>query len=54
MANIIRNFINRLHVKTNCIFGKLLNINQEILFVSSLVIIAFYNQTVSEITIGNP
>ena len=40
IANIIRNFINRLGVRNNCIFGGLLKADQKILFISTLVMIA--------------
>lgn len=41
MANIIiRNFINRLGVRNNCIFGGLLKADEKVLFISTLVMIA--------------
>lgn len=38
--NVIRNFINRLGVRNNCIFGGLLKLIRNILFISNLVMIA--------------
>ena len=40
MADVIRNFINRLGVRNNCIFGGLLKLIGNVLFISNLVMIA--------------
>ena len=40
MEDIIWNFINRLGVRNNCIFGGLLKLIRKVLFISNLVVIA--------------